>query len=312
MEPTKDRKSTRSRTTCVTVVFQICIYMYAAALVLSLVVAGMYIERAYAQVRGIDLEAVMQCIQADIERHMTDPIRAPHNDRAGSVELLEQAAITTYPAPTYELTTYDPYIERILNGSKSAVFMIHSGNDDAPHTCDQLEHHVDAIVTLRAYRNYTAPHEPIARIISGVRIKKVVHINILSDLIGTVESNCGTCDREHFCEVAKQHAIYRYFEPNVAPSEIVERVFSSYAPYLQYTPWYPYNHRTSSARTCGGYSVSDFNGYYFMLESLFEPPVQTIPTVTSRINHKPIRVRTFAKIPRTHQCFIEVELVGAQ
>ena len=261
------------------------------SMILALVVA-VYVDRHY--IAPIDFGWITQCI--------CDPLTC--------IDWL-------YPSPTplfvsdygshYEITTYDPFIDGIFNGSKTMIFMSDTARYDNRSVCDEIEDMRGEIVTLRSYKNQSSPLVA-PRVITGVRVKRVVHVNIITEIIGDISMNCGYCEgTSHgsvlFCKISKTSDVYARFAHGLSPHVIIETIFVAYSFTNKYH-WWLHNDRAGNARICGGYSVADIDGYYF----IFGERIQTVDgDVQSHINHQPMP--RYKLNDQFRQCFVEIELV---
>ncbi len=291
----------------------------------TIVILAVYLDRVY--IAPIDVGCISQCLSGASTspdqpssghvkvRHVdhNTPHNTPHNDHTTHSEATPKHTTehtvtplsgTTGPQhharSTYEITTYDPFIEGIFNGSKTMVFMNGRADHRNKTVCDEVADLRGQVVTLRS--STTVTHAYIPRIVD-VYIKDVVRVHLLKAIIGEYSVNCGLCDnsRLSFCEVTKEHEVYDYFMPGLSAVPIIDIISAHFGWRNDYT-WS--NYVDIQRNMCDAYSVADKHGRYFMFDEYMA--VGTGGAFKSHITHRD----TPRYVPNSayRQCFIEIEL----
>ncbi len=223
-----------------------------------------------------------------------------------------------------EVDTCDPFIEHMLNGTKTMVFM--SGDPRSYYPiCNMMEGLIGEIITLNSRSNCSGGM-PVVRVIDGVWVKGVRRVNLMHAIVGDYSANCGECNYAAgisgcsyysydgfcsryypfaFCEIRKAHEVYTWFAPGLEGGYIINRVFSS----VWGSDCWAINWQNPSHRKCSGYSMSDVNGFYFSRQTHSAMFAKSTHQAKSVITHAIMDVYDFKDPKDTGQCFIEIELV---
>ncbi len=288
--------------------------------VATALVGIIYIDRAV--VSRVDIDRFTRCLRYEVHSEPEQPTTAaPLPAPSMPIEAPPcpiQPPTSPAPSTRIEVTTYDPFIDHVLNGSKTMVF-IYGAHNGFP-ICNEVEALVGHVITLRAY-NVSAvmmstmmSTMSIGRVISRVRVKSVHRVHLIGDIVGDHSMNCGLCpeNSQWFCEVPRKHRIYTWFAPNTPVDAVMNKVFTvvqKSSAVIEYNSWPP-NLSDKTQRKCSGYSVSDVHGYYFYPVITGEMYTKQPNNVKSRITHVDMITYKFADPSVTNQCFIEIELGG--